>query len=115
MLLIVVMKFQDKFASLQQLHSPNWQDKFQICCIDMYVIRFLTFWSIQRVFVNFTAPQPHQISEALYFYYWGQHEGTANISYIYAEAQKVVLEVKIVSIIIHCTHYLSSYWLGAYS
>ena len=58
------------------------------------------FCSIQRVFVNFTAPQPHQISEAPYFCYWGQHEGTANISYIYAEAQKVVLEVKIVSIII---------------
>ena len=74
-----------------------------------------TFCSIQRGFVNFTAPQPRQISEALYFYYWGQHEGTANISYIYAEAQKAVLEVKIVSIIIHCTHYLSSYWLGAYS
>ena len=65
--------------------------------------------------MNFTAPQPHQISEAPYFCYWGQYEGTANISYIYAEAQKVVLDEKIVSIIIHCTHYLSSYCLGAYS
>ena len=33
----------------------------------------------------------------------------------YAEAQKVVPEVKIVSIIIHCTHDLSSHWLRAYS
>ena len=33
----------------------------------------------------------------------------------YAEAQKVVPEVKIVSIIIHCTHYLSSHWLRPYS
>ena len=35
--LLIVMKFQDKFASLRQLHSPNGnQDKFQICCINMY-------------------------------------------------------------------------------
>ena len=27
-LLIVVIKFQDKFASLQQLNSPNSRDKF---------------------------------------------------------------------------------------
>ena len=40
------MKFQDKFASLQQLHSPNYQDKFQICCIDMYVIRFLASFAV---------------------------------------------------------------------
>ena len=34
--LVVVIKFQDKFASLRQLNSPNNQDKFQICCIAMY-------------------------------------------------------------------------------
>ena len=51
MLLIVVMKFQDKFASLQQLHSPNWQNKFQICCIDMYVIRFLASFAVFSVFL----------------------------------------------------------------
>ena len=88
MLLIVVMKFQDKFASLQQLHSPNWQDKFQIYCIDMYVIRFLASFAVFSVFLWVSQlhkpphPPPPQISEALYFYYWGQHEGTANISYI---------------------------------
>ena len=32
-LLVVVMKFQDNFASLRQLNSPNSQDKFKICCI----------------------------------------------------------------------------------
>ena len=39
--LIVVMKFQDKFASFRQLNSPNSRDKFQIGCIEMYLIRFL--------------------------------------------------------------------------
>ena len=32
--LVVVMNFQDKFASLRQLNNPNSRDKFQICCID---------------------------------------------------------------------------------
>ena len=62
MLLIVVMKFQDKFASLQQLHSPNWQDKFQICCIDMYVIRFLASFAVFSVFLwvsQLHNPPPH--------------------------------------------------------
>ena len=36
-LLVVVMNFQDKFASLGQLNSPKSRDKFQICCIDMYI------------------------------------------------------------------------------
>ena len=40
-LLIVVMKFEDNFASLRQLNSPNSRDKFQICCIDMHLTRFL--------------------------------------------------------------------------
>ena len=44
-LLIVVMKFQDKFASLQQLNSPNSRDKFQLninklTCIDKISIKF---------------------------------------------------------------------------
>ena len=34
-------KFQDKFASLRQVNSPYSWNKFQICCIDMYLIRFL--------------------------------------------------------------------------
>ena len=40
-LLVVVLKFQNKSASLQQLHSPNCQGKFQISWTDMYAIRFL--------------------------------------------------------------------------
>ena len=51
MLLVVVMKFQDKFASLQQLHSPNCHDKFQICCIDTYVIRFLASFAVFSMFL----------------------------------------------------------------
>ena len=72
-LLIVVMKFQDKFARLQQLlNSPNGQDKFQIWCINMYSIWFLAnfavfrmFLWILRVYLNFAAPWPRWISEAL--------------------------------------------------
>ena len=71
-LLIVVMKFQDKFAHLQQLNSPNGPDKFQIGCINMYLIRFLAnfavfcmFLWILWVYLNFAAPWPRWISEAL--------------------------------------------------
>ena len=32
---------QGKLASLQQVSSPNSQDNFQICCADMYLVRFL--------------------------------------------------------------------------
>ena len=34
-------KFQDKFASLRQVNSPHSWNKFQICCTDMCLIRFL--------------------------------------------------------------------------
>ena len=50
----VVMKFQDKFTSLQQFNSPNSRDEFQICCIDIYLIRFLVKFAVfLHVFVNF--------------------------------------------------------------
>ena len=52
-LLVAVTKFQDKFASLRrlrQVNSSNSQDKFQICCTDMYLVEFR---GISRVFVNF--------------------------------------------------------------
>ena len=56
----------------------------------MYVIRFLAnfavfsmFLWISWIYLNFMAPRPCKISEALYvFWHWGQDEGTANISYI---------------------------------
>ena len=31
-----VTKFQDKFASLEQVNSPYRWNKFKICCTDMY-------------------------------------------------------------------------------
>ena len=49
--LVVVVKFQDIVASLQQLDSPKSQDKFQICCIDMYLIRFLANFVVFYVFL----------------------------------------------------------------
>ena len=56
-LLVVVMKFQDKFASLQQLNSPNSQDKFQLC---WHVFDKISgeFCDISRVDINFVAPRP---------------------------------------------------------
>ena len=71
-LLISLMKFHDKFASLRQVNSPNGWDKFQICCTDIYLIRFLAnsavfcmlLWILQ-IYLNIVAPQPCKISEAL--------------------------------------------------
>ena len=48
---ISVTKFQDKFVSLRQVNSPNSWDKFQICCTDMYLIRFLLNFAVFRVFL----------------------------------------------------------------
>ena len=42
-LLIAVTKFQDKFACLQQLNSPNSQDKFQILLFLWYFECFCEF------------------------------------------------------------------------
>ena len=68
-------KFQGKLASLQQVSSPNSQDNFQICCADMYLVRFLANFAGFRVFLwisrdsqiylKFAAPRPREISEAL--------------------------------------------------
>ena len=48
---ISVTKFQDKFASLQQVNSPYRWNKFQICCTDMYFIRFLPNFAVFFVFL----------------------------------------------------------------
>ena len=48
----LIVVFQDKFASLQQLNSPNGQDKFQICFIDIYLIRFLINFAVFCVFLR---------------------------------------------------------------
>ena len=50
-LLAAVTKFQGKLASLQQVSSPNSQDNFQICCADIYLVRFLANFAGFRVFL----------------------------------------------------------------
>ena len=60
------MKFQDRFASLRQLNSPNSRDKFQICCINFYLIRFLVNSAVIRMFfVNFAGLPELRISTTL--------------------------------------------------
>ena len=49
---MAVTKFQDKFASLRQVNSSNSQDKFQICCTDMYLIEFLANFAVFHVFLS---------------------------------------------------------------
>ena len=46
-----VRKLQDKFTSLRQVNSPNSWEKFQICCTDMYLIRFLPNFAVFCVFL----------------------------------------------------------------
>ena len=66
---VSVTKFQDKFASLRKVISPYSWNKFQICCTDLYLIRFLPKFAVFFVFLwisrDFAAPRPREISEAL--------------------------------------------------
>ena len=48
---VSVTKFQDEFASLWQVNSRNSWGKFQICCTDMYLIRFLPNFVVFCVFL----------------------------------------------------------------
>ena len=50
-LLATLTKFQGKLASLQQVSSPSSQNNFQICCADMYLVRFLANFAGFRVFL----------------------------------------------------------------
>ena len=109
MLLFVVMKFQDIFASLQQLHSPNCQDKFQICCIDMYVIRFLASFAVFSVFLLIRGSTTPQNIRSRVFWYWGQDEGTANISYIICRSTESCSGSK------NSLHYYKLYSLSVFS
>ena len=54
---VSVTKYQDKFASLRQVNSPNSWDKFQICCADMYLIRFPLNFAVFRVFLWISRPR----------------------------------------------------------
>ena len=72
---VSVTKFQDKFASLWQVNSPYSWNKFQIIMLYthiMYLTRFLpnfavffVFLWISRIYLNFAALWPREISEAL--------------------------------------------------
>ena len=65
----------DEVARLQQVRNLNSRDNFQIYSADMYLVRFLVnfagfrvYWWISRDFVDlveFAAPRPREISEAL--------------------------------------------------
>ena len=48
---VSVMKFWHKFASLRQVNTPSSWDKFQNCCTDMYLIRFLPNFAVFCVFL----------------------------------------------------------------
>ena len=50
-MLFYSLQFQGKLASLQQVSSPNSQDNFQICCADMYLVRFLANFAGFRGFL----------------------------------------------------------------
>ena len=52
-LLVVVMKFQEKFASLRQLNSPNSRDKFHMLYQHVFDKISGKLRSILLVFVNF--------------------------------------------------------------
>ena len=79
---VSVTKFQDKFASLRQVNSPYSWNKFQICCTDMYLIRFLPnfvvfscfceFRGILQIYLNFVALWLRKTSEALLMVEVGQ-------------------------------------------
>ena len=49
---VSVTKFQDKVASLRQVNSPYSWNKFQICCTDTYLIRFLPNFEVFFVFLG---------------------------------------------------------------
>ena len=67
---VSVTKYEDKFASLGQVNSPNTWDKFQIYMLYRHVFDKISteFCGILRVFVNFAAPLLLEISEALYLW-----------------------------------------------
>ena len=48
---VSVTKFWHKFASLRQVNTPSSWDKFQNCCTDMYLIRFLPNFAVFCVFL----------------------------------------------------------------
>ena len=77
---VSVTKFQDKFASLRQVNSPYSWNKFQICCTDMYLIRFLPnfagfrgFTWISRLRDRAKYQKPWNTHLFLGWWRWGLH------------------------------------------
>ena len=74
-LLVAVMKFHHKFASLWQVNCSNSQERFQICCTEMYLVQlfvnfamfcvFCELRGISQINLKFAAPRPREIPEAL--------------------------------------------------
>ena len=50
-LLVAVTKYFKINLHLWKVNSPSSQDKFQICCNDMYLVGFLTNFAVIRVFL----------------------------------------------------------------
>ena len=48
---VSVTKFWHKFVSLRQVNTPSSWDKFQNCCTEMYLIRFLPNFTVFCVFL----------------------------------------------------------------
>ena len=63
---VSVTKFQDKFTSLRQVNSPNSWEKFQICCTDMYLIRFLPDFAVFCMFWRREKSEALTMSCAIY-------------------------------------------------
>lgn len=55
------MKFRDKFSRLRQLNSPNSEDKFKKCCIDMFDKISSKFHGILLFLVIFTGFHENEI------------------------------------------------------
>ena len=50
--LLFCLSYCPGFASLRQVNSSNSQDKFQICCTDVYLVEFLANFAVFHVFLS---------------------------------------------------------------
>ena len=99
-------KFQDKFASLRQVNSPYGWNNFQICCTDMYLIRFLPNFAVFFVFLWISRlrdrakyQKPCQISDKNSIREWLQRDLRRN----FKRAIKIIYFPRSVSACNFCT------------
>ena len=50
--LLLCLSYCPGFASLRQVNSSSSQDKFQICCTDVYLVEFLANFAVFHVFLS---------------------------------------------------------------